>query len=268
MKKNRACGGSNNTKKNNKLKNRESDYMSCVLTVQIAVCIAVIAMAFALMKAGGEKYDRLREEIGYIMGKDITFGDAVDALSNALGFVVSPSGVWKQEAQSVYQNEAQTSDENEIYSGSGGVDLYEAPAENSFSPVAVTKKGLCPVKNGTLTSGFGYRKHPIYKTFGFHTGLDIAAKENSDIYCVFDGTVEETGYNESFGNYIIIRHGSGVVTKYCHCNEIIASKGAKLRGGEVIAKVGSTGVSTGPHLHLEVSINGTRYNPTHFIGKL
>lgn len=141
--------------------------------------------------------------------------------------------------------------------GSGGVDEITNISQNDF--VLTTK--IFPPSTGVVTSGFGERIHPITKTEGFHTGIDIASKLNTPIYCAFNGVVYECGNNEIYGNYIIIKHSENLFTFYGHCNSVRAREGMRMRRGEVIAQMGSTGYSTGPHLHFEIRINGKRVNP-------
>lgn len=125
-----------------------------------------------------------------------------------------------------------------------------------------------PVSNKDLTriaSGFGYRIDPIYKTVKFHTGLDFTAPLGTPIYATGDGKVEEAGYgDEGYGNHVIIRHGYGYETLYGHMVRVKAKQGQRVKRGEVIGWVGSTGKSTGPHCHYEVIKNGEKVNPVYF----
>lgn len=250
-------------KDRNKKKKASPDYISSVMIVQAIVCALICAAAFLCARAGGNVYEQLKQEITYIMGTDITVEKAVSVFKNAVGFVADPSSAWDSETEKNTENNE--IDEAAVYGASGGVDLYTAPTDASFSPVFLTQKGIFPLKSGTVTSRFGYRVHPIYEKVGFHTGLDLAADEGSDIYCIFDGVVKSVGCNDSRGNYITVEHTGGIETRYYHCSNVIAKEGAVIRKGEVIAKVGSTGVSTGPHLHIETLLNGVRYNPVYFI---
>jgi len=127
-------------------------------------------------------------------------------------------------------------------------------------PVIVSAKGSYPVY-GTVTSPFGYREHPIWGKEEFHKGIDIAAPAGSDIFSAYPGEVIEKGFSQIYGNYIKIEHSTGVQTVYCHCSKIIADEGTVVREGERIALVGSTGVSTGPHLHFGLIINGRYADP-------
>lgn len=146
--------------------------------------------------------------------------------------------------------------------GSGGADLesYKAQDGTTFSPVETTAPIVTPV-NGTYTSYFGYRVSPITGNDSFHTGLDIAAAEGTKIKAAYPGKVRKVGEDSRSGKYLYLTHEDGFETLYCHCSKIIAEEGAVIRQGETIALVGSTGWSTGPHLHFEIHKNGTRLDP-------
>ncbi|MCB9063588.1 MAG: M23 family metallopeptidase [Chitinophagales bacterium] len=125
-----------------------------------------------------------------------------------------------------------------------------------------------PVSNRNLervASGFGYRIDPIYKTPKLHTGLDFTAATGTPIYATGDGVVKEARYdNGGYGYHIVISHGYGYNTLYAHMKKMKAKPGAKVKRGEVIGWVGSTGKSTGSHLHYEVIKHGEKINPIHF----
>ena len=113
----------------------------------------------------------------------------------------------------------------------------------------------------TITSNYGMRLHPILKTFRKHTGLDIGAPKGSYAVAANDGIVIKSTYSYSYGNMVMIDHGGGVSTLYAHGSETIARVGDVVKRGEAIMKVGSTGWSTGPHLHFEIRINGQTIDP-------
>ena len=118
--------------------------------------------------------------------------------------------------------------------------------------------------SGRITSRFGVNSRIRVSS---HTGLDIACAKGTPIKAVNSGTVTFAGYNGSYGNLIKINHGNGIETWYAHCTRLYASKGEKVKMGEKIASVGSTGNSTGPHLHLEIRKNGTPLNPQKYLYK-
>lgn len=99
----------------------------------------------------------------------------------------------------------------------------------------------------------------------YHQGIDIGASKGSPIYAAAGGTVTEAGYNSSRGNYVVISHGSGVSTVYMHCSALYVSAGDSVSQGETIAAVGSTGISTGPHLHFGVIEDGSYVNPRNYV---
>ncbi len=125
-----------------------------------------------------------------------------------------------------------------------------------------------PVSNKDLTriaSGFGYRIDPIYKTVKLHAGLDFAAPIGTPIYATADGRIITAGNTgNGYGNHVVINHGYGYETLYGHMSKIKVRVGQKVKRGEVIGWVGSTGKSTGPHCHYEVHKNGQKIDPVYF----
>lgn len=116
--------------------------------------------------------------------------------------------------------------------------------------------------SGIITSRFGVGS-AIRRSS--HTGLDIATSTGTPIVAAASGTVTFSGYKGSYGNMVVISHGNGVQTYYGHCSKLYVAVGAQVAQGQTIAAVGSTGNSTGPHLHLEVRVNGVAYNPQNYV---
>ncbi|MCC6288623.1 MAG: M23 family metallopeptidase [Chitinophagaceae bacterium] len=125
-----------------------------------------------------------------------------------------------------------------------------------------------PVSNKDLSrmaSGFGYRIDPVYKTVKMHAGLDFAAPQGTPIYATADGAVKLAGNTgNGYGNYVILDHGYGYETLYGHQYKIKVKPGQRVKRGELIGWVGSTGKSTGPHVHYEVHKNGQHIDPIYF----
>jgi hypothetical protein len=133
-------------------------------------------------------------------------------------------------------------------------------AANAARP-APSVGGLMMPANGPVTSYFGYRYHPILHFTRFHAGIDIGAGWGSPIVAAADGQVVGAGWAGGYGREVQIAHGAGIVSLYGHMSEIVAQPGSFVRAGQLIGYVGSSGLSTGPHLHFEVRQGGTPVNP-------
>lgn len=122
-----------------------------------------------------------------------------------------------------------------------------------------------PCPGGYISSGFGYRTQPIAGASTNHKGIDFAAATGTPIYAAAAGTVISAGYAGNAGNLLVVSHGNGLLTYYMHCNAIYVSAGQKVSRGQNVAAVGTTGNSTGPHLHFQVMLNGTPVNPANYL---
>ncbi|NLV37501.1 MAG: peptidoglycan DD-metalloendopeptidase family protein [Clostridiaceae bacterium] len=136
--------------------------------------------------------------------------------------------------------------------------------------VGGTMQWPCP-SSYNVTSHYGTRKHPILRKYKMHTGIDIGASKGSSIVAANKGTVIMAKYDKSggYGNMVVLDHGAGITTLYAHASKLCVKVGDEVKAGAVIAKVGSTGLSTGNHLHFEVRVNGETKNPlsTAYLGK-
>ena len=124
-----------------------------------------------------------------------------------------------------------------------------------------------PGYEGNISSPFGWRKHPILKDMRMHNGIDISAPKSAKITASNAGTVILTAYNSGYGNYVVVDHGGGYTTLYAHMTKFAVSDGTKVGRGDTIGYVGSTGLSTGPHLHFEIRVNGSPKNPEGYLRK-
>ena len=134
------------------------------------------------------------------------------------------------------------------------------PDYATMAPITINYP-LTPPLSGKITSGFGYRLHPVTGERDFHTGIDIAAAVGTPVVASLPGIVTEVGYDGIYGNYVRMSHGTNIETRYCHCSEILVEEGSQLREGERIALSGSTGMTTGAHLHFEVLADGLLADP-------
>ncbi len=123
---------------------------------------------------------------------------------------------------------------------------------------------IWPVQ-GMLSSGFGVRRSPITHRLKLHSGIDVAAPRGTPIHASAAGTVIHAGYTSGYGNLIELDHANGVITRYAHSSRLMVDIGDEVQRGETIATVGSTGQSTGPHLHYEVLIDGLAVDPMDYI---
>lgn len=277
---------------------KKKDYFSTITIVQIALCLILIFSVVIISRSDGENKGKLQNDFSRLMAWSVIPDNGANAINTIKEFLgqsfelmpafspVSPieeitqsqqdeeteSETEIQETETTESDLNEASDEpeketeeqtEETTENMGGVDieLYKAADGTSFSPFATTSAVVKPVLSEKYTSYFGYRINPITNEKSFHTGLDIAAPLGTKIRASYNGTVRKTGEDSHSGKYIILSHDDGFETFYCHCSEILAEEGAVIRAGETIALVGSTGWSTGPHLHFEVRKNGERLNP-------
>lgn len=119
--------------------------------------------------------------------------------------------------------------------------------------------------NGAITSRYGKRKDPLNKKSAFHTGVDLRGKRGQKIKATADGIVKKAFRNGGHGNYVMLDHGNGYTTSYSHMQKYLVQRGDRVKRGQVIGLVGSTGRSTGPHLHYEVALDGKTINPYNFM---
>ena len=146
------------------------------------------------------------------------------------------------------------------------VKKQKAAQAGAAAPKYTGGKFTWPCPSSTrITDEFGMRMHPTLHVMKMHDGIDIGAAYGSDIVAAYEGTVVAAAYNSSMGNYVMIDHGGELYTIYMHCSSLNTSVGAKVKAGQSIAKVGSTGRSTGNHLHFGVRLNGSYVSPWNYL---
>ena len=154
--------------------------------------------------------------------------------------------------------------ELERESSSIAADLARRQAGQTAPPPSHGTVGY-PVANPVITSTFGYRVHPIYGDVRLHSGVDFAANTGTPVFAGKDGTVVSAGWMSGYGNTIVIDHGDALATLYAHNSQLLVSAGQKVARGQKIALAGSTGNSTGPHVHFEVRVKGTPVDPMGYL---
>ncbi len=141
-------------------------------------------------------------------------------------------------------------------------DLLEGLEEKAAKEAAIPS--IYPVAGGRVTSRFGNRRSPNSNRKEFHKGYDIGAPRGTPIKVTADGIVQFVGRNGGYGKMITVNHGNGYITRYAHADKLLKKRGSVVKKGEVIALVGNTGRSTGPHVHYEVRRNGVPVDPKNY----
>lgn len=240
--------------------NEKSDWLTRLTVVQCVICAVLTALLLTVKRLAPNSFAQLGKAYNGIMCVDFSSEQIKTAAKKVFSFVLLPAKPVSAEPEtSAEPEEAQTT----AVPAAGGeeIALLDALDSATFSPVYLTDKLVMPLDSYELTSPFGYRIHPVSGKWSFHSGVDLSAKKGSAIMTVLDGTVTETGCNDQRGNYIIVSHSKSLKTAYLHCDKIIADTGDRVESGEKIATVGSTGISTGPHLHFELIVDGLSSDP-------
>lgn len=140
-------------------------------------------------------------------------------------------------------------------------EALDGPRSNMVASYGVSIPSRMPLESATLTSDYGMRTHPVIGGRRAHKGIDLAAPTGTPVYATADGIVGRADWFSSYGLYIQIEHGADLETRYAHLSRLAVSAGESVQKGDLIGYVGSTGRSTGPHLHYEVRVDGQAVNP-------
>ena len=237
-------------KKDNKNKSMSS--YTFVMIVQAIVCTVLIVILALSGRNTSGFFNKTYEYYKKFSADTIKKEDVSEAVCQVGNFV-------SRFKENTLEEESTT------YAPSGGEDLIFSSLD-ALEGVCFDKYDLSfsvslPLEEYEITSRFGYRIGPISGVPGIHTGLDMAADYGSEVLCAADGVVVDAAYDKSYGNYVKIEHSDDVVSIYAHCSKLCVSEGEKVNRGDTIAKVGSTGDSTGNHLHFEMRKGNIRINP-------
>ena len=267
----------------------KKDFVVRAILFQSLFCILLFSLLFLLKQSNSELFKTIESEFSDKLSENITKNEAESVFkavtdkfgtqtadtdkSQSTNSIIEPenSSTDNNNPENILENETEfvPFDEpslNATVKATGGVDIKiasseEIPENVSLSSYSLTKNMINPVINGKITSEFGSRIHPISNELTFHAGIDIAADLGTPIYAAFDGKVTVADYDKWNGNYVKIKHENGLMTVYCHCESLNVKDGENIRAGEVIGYVGSTGSSTGPHLHFELRIDNVSFDP-------
>lgn len=253
---------------------QQEDRFLTMILFQAGLCLLVAAAFFTAVQSGDSAAKGAKEAAKMICGTEST--NLTDYCGMyAQKMLSSFKRFWSGGAEEILEQIQEFINQQIVppeelppevigYSGAGGAlpagDFRTAAEGTTLAPYLLTAKMCSPV-SGLITSKFGWREHPISAQADFHKGIDIAAPIGTTVAAVLPGVVEKTGYNDSYGNFVVLRHSENLCTTYNHCSKILAKEGEQLSKGDRIALVGNTGVSTGPHLHFEVIVKGMKADP-------
>lgn len=227
---------------------KKKNSTNSVMIVQLVVCIFAVVSVFLIGRLSPQTFEFIRDEYNRIMSVDM---DAKEIASSAKKVIERAEAT--DEGQTAEES-TERKNVNTVKSAADGEVMAVMSLFKSDEEITV------PV-HGEITSEYGNRTNPVSGEYLMHSGVDIAASQGTEIRAAYSGIVSEVGSNSVGGNYISLVHKDGSETLYCHCSKIIAEKGDVIRAGETIALVGSTGRSTGPHLHFEITVDGKTENP-------
>lgn len=227
---------------------KKKNSTNSVMIVQLVVCIFAVVSVFLIGRLSPQTFEFIRDEYNRIMSVDM---DAKEIASSAKKVIERAEAT--DEGQTA-EKSTERKNVNTVKSAADGEVMEVMSFFKSDEEITV------PV-HGEITSEYGNRTNPVSGEYLMHSGVDIAASQGTEIRAAYSGIVSEVGSNSVGGNYISLVHKDGSETLYCHCSKIIAEKGDVIRAGETIALVGSTGRSTGPHLHFEITVDGKTENP-------
>ncbi len=229
------------------IKRKEEAKNSLYLNVQILISVLVIAVCFFFRSSQTATFEYVKE--GYTEFFNTEY--SIQSNFSLNSFIVK----MQEELYEVY-NEFISIYNTVLPKGSG-----DYPSNVSEANYILEYELITPAQ-GYISSQFGYRTNPFNsKEREFHTGLDIAAQKGSFIKSALDGVVLSAGYSNIAGNFIVIKTDDAISTMYGHLQFMLVKEGDIVKAGQVIATMGSTGMSTGSHLHFELRINDIRYNP-------
>lgn len=247
-----------------KKEEKKEDRIARMMVTQLILCTVMILFVFFISRTGGNGFSSLRQGYERITSRDMSVSQLWQEVKSAAKTIIKKDEKNPAELLSVGTVNLDEKPDDALGKGGDDEQVYAPTNTTAFCPFLVSST-ICTPVSGRISSPFGYRINPITGVHSFHSGVDIAAGYGEKVKAAYYGTVSGAGYDSAAGNYVVLTHSGGLVTRYFHCSEILVKEGEKVRKGETIARVGSTGMSTGPHLHFIIEINGKKVNPLYVI---
>lgn len=245
----------------------KKDFFTIVMITQSIVCAVLIVFMLFSFKNGGKFAEIMKNGYLKFMITDFTAENFSDAFRTVKDYAVVFAEKSEQSVVSVFSEMRDDEITEEL--PTGGKDLEFSSLETlegiSFEKIDIGVEMIEPLKDYVITSPFGYRVSPVSGETGVHTGLDMAADYGEPVLAAAEGIVVDSAWDNSYGNYIKILHSDNTVSIYAHCSYLCADEGDRVDMGEKIAEVGSTGASTGNHLHFEIRKDNIRINPEYVL---
>ena len=263
----------------------EVDAVAVALTAQIILCILILLGAQMAKMSDQAAFARIKDGYAGLVGggEGMSLSDYFAELTGMSGGFFTSVERWVQgllgnreiPPQPGRPEEGESAPEETGAGGGGGpplafsgglADMLPAPPGNTLAPYFLSSRLALPVE-GTVTSPFAFRVHPVRGGIDFHNGVDIAAPAGRRILAALPGLVEEVGEDDIYGKYIRLRHAHNLQTFYAHASEVFVREGMSVNQGERIARVGETGLATGPHLHFAVIVEDLYADPLHALAR-
>ena len=228
-----------------------------VLSLQILICGLILLCVVCVHSVSPQLYEAFQNGYRQLRCQGI-------ALSGEEELVKFASAAARDLSVQAIEKLQQLSEENTLSLGygAGGWSRRAAPAGSSLEALEPENALSRPIRGYAVTSGYGWRSDPFTGKSDFHTGIDLAVAEGTAIHPAWNGIVQKSAWNSSYGNYVQILHENGLVTRYCHMQYVFVRQGQRVSLDDVLGTVGQTGAATCPHLHFELFCNDIRYDPT------
>ena len=243
-----------------------------VLAIASSVCLFLLGASMVVaMSLRAVEHQRMKERLSYLSSQFLEMKDTMQSLRQAERDFRKLFGVKSKTSVLESADPADT--------GSLDMEVLREQIEASMRSVTDIRKYIAEQKDlylatpagwpvsGSLSSPYGNRRHPVHEETRFHTGVDISVPSGSGVKATAEGIVSFAGWTEHSGNVVVVEHGHGFSTAYAHGRKALVRVGQRVVRGEPIALSGSTGVSTGPHVHYEIWKNGRHTDPAPFLAR-